>query len=57
MSDWPAMCPPDLRARLSPALEGYRTRPQAAEVWTELRAWLEEHGVEAPDKLPTSTSD
>lgn len=53
MSDWPTMCPPDLRARLTPALEGYRTRPQAAEVWTEVRAWLEEQGVEAPDELPT----
>lgn len=45
MNDWPSMCPPDL--------EGYRTRPQAAEVWTEVRAWLEEHGVEAPDELHT----
>lgn len=52
MSDWPTMCPPDLRDRLVPVLEGYRTRPQAAEVWTELKTWLEAQGVEAPEGLP-----
>lgn len=48
---WPSMMPPDLRARID-VLLGTRNMPLAADVWTELREWLEMHEVEPPGRLP-----
>lgn len=45
------MIPPDLRHQLDAVL-GTRTRPLSADVWTELREWLERHRIEPPEELP-----
>jgi len=49
--NWSSMIPPDLRARMDAVL-GTRQRPLLADVWTELRDWLEAHEVEVPEALP-----
>lgn len=47
---WPHSIPPDLRRRLDAVLS-HRTRG-AAEIWGEVRDWLEAHQVEVPEGLP-----
>ncbi|MEM6481985.1 MAG: hypothetical protein AAF681_09080 [Pseudomonadota bacterium] len=43
--------PPDLRPRMDVVL-GARQIPRSADMWTELRDWLEAHEVKAPEGLP-----
>lgn len=43
---WPTMMPPDLRNAVERVL-GFRN-VEAADIWTEVRAWLIAHGAEAP---------
>jgi hypothetical protein len=47
---WPYTIPPDLRTLLDQVLS--KRNVGAAEVWGEVRDWLEAHGVEMPDDLP-----
>lgn len=47
---WPRRIPPDLRKRLEAVLS-YRD-VETADLWTEVRDWLVEHEVEAPERLP-----
>ncbi|SDY54628.1 hypothetical protein [Citreimonas salinaria] len=47
---WPNSIPPDLRHRLENVLS--RRDRGAPELWGEIREWLAEHGVEAPERLP-----
>lgn len=49
---WPYTVPADLRPRLEAVLS-FRSRG-AAEVWGEVRDWLEAHGVELPEGLPVT---
>lgn len=46
---WPYSLPAGLRRRLDAVLS---QRPHgAAEIWGEIRDWLEENGVEKPDSV------
>lgn len=47
---WPSSIPPDLRKRLD-RVRSYRD-VETADLWTEIREWLIEHEVEAPERLP-----
>lgn len=47
---WPQSIPPDLRRALEGVLSTRSHGP--AEIWGEVRDWLEKHGVEAPERLP-----
>ena len=47
---WPNNIPPDLRKRINDVL-GQRSF-SAAEIWGEVRDWLDHHGVQVPEKLP-----
>lgn len=50
--EWPKRIPPDLSGKLERGPLSYRqTNPQ--ELWDEIAEWLEAHGVECPDDLPT----
>lgn len=44
---WPNNIPPDLRRKIEIVLS--MRHCDSNEVWTELRAWLIKHNVEAPD--------
>lgn len=46
---WPHSIPAGLRRRIDGVL-GQRNRG-AAEIWGEIRDWLEEQGVEKPDSI------
>lgn len=46
---WPHSIPAGLRMRIDSVL-GLRNHG-AAEIWGEIRDWLEEHGVEKPDSV------
>ncbi len=46
---WPHSIPAGLRRRIDSVL-GQRTHG-AAEIWGEVRDWLEEHGAEVPDGI------
>jgi hypothetical protein len=46
---WPYPIPADLRPRLAGAMSARNFGP--AEVWGEVRDWLEAHGVTVPDSL------
>jgi hypothetical protein len=46
---WPHSVPPDLRRSLEAVL-GQRSHG-AAELWGEVRDWLEAHGVAVPESL------
>ncbi|GAB5438252.1 hypothetical protein [Falsiruegeria mediterranea] len=51
---WPSTIPFDLRNRID-GLAERRGNMLSADVWTEIREWLERHGVDAPDHhLPAS---
>lgn len=50
MSAWPNNTPPDLRRRLNDVIG--RRSFGAADLWGEVKEWLELHGVQAPDRLP-----
>ena len=47
---WPHNIPPDLRKRINDVL-GQRSQG-AAEIWGQVRDWLEHHGVQPPEVLP-----
>ncbi|MCU0826672.1 MAG: DUF3486 family protein [Tabrizicola sp.] len=47
---WPKTVPEDLRRRLEGVL-GYR-QFGPAEIWDELREWLEKQGIEPPLNAP-----
>ncbi|MBL9045959.1 MAG: hypothetical protein JNK34_01420 [Tabrizicola sp.] len=46
---WPFSIPADLRNRLAGVLSTRHHGP--AEVWGEVRDWLEAHGVEMPEGI------
>ncbi len=46
---WPHSIPADLRPRLAGVLSMRNCGP--AEVWGEVRDWLEAHGVQMPDSV------
>ncbi len=46
---WPYTIPADLRPRIEAVL-GQRSHG-AAEIWGEVRDWLEAHGVEMPEGI------
>ena len=46
---WPHSIPEDLRRRLDAVLS--QRHHGAAEIWGEIRDWLEKHGVEKPDAI------
>lgn len=50
---WPNSIPSDLRGKIDAVLS--MRNSDANEVWTELRDWLIQHGVKAPD-LPVEPS-
>ncbi len=47
---WPYTVPEDLRPRLEAVLS-FRSHG-AAEIWGEVRDWLEKHGVDMPLDIP-----
>lgn len=49
---WPYTIPADLRPRLDQVLS--KRNVGAAEVWGELRDWLEAHGIDMPDGIPVA---
>ncbi|WP_170425682.1 hypothetical protein [Ruegeria arenilitoris] len=51
MTTWPRTIPFDLKKRLE-TQQQYRSLPSLQSQWTEIREWLEKHGVEAPEGLP-----
>lgn len=48
---WPNDLPPDLRKRLDGVLK-YRSFG-SADLWGEIKEWLEGHGLEPPETLPS----
>lgn len=50
MTDWPHTIPADLRRQLETVLSFRNCGP--AEIWGEVRDWLDKHEVEAPEQLP-----
>lgn len=48
---WPHNIPVDLRPRLAAAMSMRNCGP--AEVWGEIRDWLEKHKVEMPEEIKT----
>lgn len=56
MSDpWPHRIPAGLRRRLESVLSQRSHGP--AEIWGEVRDWLEAQGVEKPDHIHPETSE
>lgn len=53
MPSWPNNTPPDLRRRLNDVIG--RRSFGAADIWGEVKDWLEAHGAEAPE-LPVEES-
>lgn len=52
---WPNDMPPDLRKRFDRVLS-FRSFG-AADLWGEVKEWLESHGLDAPDDLPGASLD
>lgn len=50
MKAWPNDLPPDLRKRLARALAMRSCGP--ADIWGEIKEWLEAHQIERPDSVP-----
>jgi hypothetical protein len=50
---WPHTCPSDLRRRLEGVLS-FRS-PGPAEIWSEIRDWLVQQDIEAPDEVGDET--
>ncbi|MFK7881673.1 hypothetical protein [Roseobacter sp.] len=52
MNKWPNSIPHDLDAALD-ELDCWRTTPANSDIWSTVLDWLQKHGVEAPEGLPT----
>lgn len=50
MTPWPNDLPPDLRKRLDRAMA--MRSFGAADLWGEIKEWLEGHQIEPPENLP-----
>lgn len=53
--NWPSMIPEDLRKRLDTVL-GFRSYG-SADMWAEIKEWLEKHDIEPPKQLPERVRD
>lgn len=49
---WPRSIPHDLDLMLN-ELSLHRDAPYNSDIWNVVFEWLEKHGVEAPERLPT----